>query len=313
MQDRIFLRNTANPILTSSDWPYDIHTVFNPGAVRTQSGETVLLARCEDHRGISHVTVARSQDGQTDWKIEDRPSFMPDVERYPNEEWGIEDPRVTYLDEEGIYAVAYTAFSRYGPCVSLATTEDFVEFTRLGLVLQPDDKDAAVFPRKFGGEFAMIHRPMTAERADIWISYSQDLTNWGRPTLLLKARRGAWWDANKIGLCCPPIECDEGWLILYHGVRHHASGSLYRVGAAMLDLENPEIVTARSDPWFFGPRENYERVGDVPNVVFPTGFTIRDDGDTLDLYYGCADTSIGLATASLKSLVQWLKDNSSIV
>lgn len=306
----LFTRHPENPILTAADWPYPIHTVFNPAAIRVENGDTLLLCRCEDFRGISHLTVARSKNGVDKWAINEKPAIKPDPAHYPEEEWGIEDARITYMPDQELYAIAFTSFSRNGPCVSTATTKDFVRFKRLGLALPPEDKDAALFPRKFGDEFVMIHRPVAGTRADMWLSYSQDMLNWGKPKLLLEARRGAWWDANKIGLCCPPIETNAGWLMLYHGVRRHASGSLYRVGAALLDLAQPEKVLLRADPWCFAPREHYERVGDVPNVVFPTGFTIADDGDTLHMYYGCADTSIGLATASIKGVVEWLVRNS---
>jgi len=305
----LFVRHPKNPILTSDQWPYPVHTVFNPAAVRTESGETVLLCRCEDFRGISHLTVARSKDGASKWKIDPQPAIKPEPELYPEEEWGMEDARITFIPDQKLYAIAYTAFSRNGPGVALATTTDFVTFTRLGQVLQPEDKDAAMFPCRFGGEYVMIHRPVSGTRADMWISYSQDLLSWGKPKLLLEARRGAWWDANKIGLACPPIETKAGWLMLYHGVRKHASGSLYRVGVALLDLKSPEKVLLRSEPWCFAPKAPYERTGDVPNVIFPTGFTVGDDGDTLHIYYGCADTSIGLATASIKDVMEWLVRN----
>lgn len=311
MREELFVRHINNPILSCDDWPYPVHSVFNPGATRLRSGETVLLVRCEDFRGISHLCVARSPNGTEDWSIDAEPTLMPEPEDYPEEMWGIEDPRVTYIEDHDLYAIAYTAFSQNGPCVSLATTTDFQTFQRLGLAMQPDDKDAALFPRKIRDEYVMVHRPMTAERADMWLSYSQDLANWGRPTPMLKARRGAFWDANKIGLCCPPIETKEGWIILYHGVRHHASGSLYRVGAALVELESPENVVLRGEQWLFGPDALHERIGDVPNVVFPTGFTVSNDGDTLNLYYGCADTTVGIATGSINAILDWLKKNAS--
>jgi predicted GH43/DUF377 family glycosyl hydrolase len=125
--------------------------------------------------------------------------------------------------------------------------------------------------------------------------------------VLIEARQGGWWDARKIGLCTPPLETAEGWLIFYHGVRETAHGSLYRLGAALLDLHEPRRVLLRSDQWLFGPEQPYERVGDVADVVFPCGLTVADDGDTLRLYYGAADTSICLATASLKEVLAWLK------
>jgi predicted GH43/DUF377 family glycosyl hydrolase len=156
----------------------------------------------------------------------------------------------------------------------------------------------------------MIHRPVSASSADIWLSYSTDLHHWGDHTLLLAARRGAWWDANRIGLSPPPIETKDGWLLIYHGVRMTGGGCLYRLGLALLDLEHPDRVLARSHRWFFGPEEPYERHGDVGNVVFPCGTTVADDGDTLMVYYGGADTCIALATGSIVKMVAWLKEDS---
>jgi predicted GH43/DUF377 family glycosyl hydrolase len=123
----------------------------------------------------------------------------------------------------------------------------------------------------------------------------------------MEARWGAWWDANKIGLSPPPIETPEGWLVIYHGVRNTAAGSLYRVGLALFDLNNPAKCLKRGDEWVFAPEEDYERFGDVGYVVFPCGHTLGSDGDTLHIYYGAADSSIGLATSSVRSLLGWLK------
>jgi predicted GH43/DUF377 family glycosyl hydrolase len=124
---------------------------------------------------------------------------------------------------------------------------------------------------------------------------------------MLEARRGGWWDANKIGLSPPPIETPQGWLVIYHGVRTTAGGCLYRLGLALFDLDAPERCLARGDEWIFGPEESYERDGDVGNVVFPCGLTIAPDGDTIRLYYGAADTSIALATGSIRAMLDWLE------
>ena len=140
--------------------------------------------------------------------------------------------------------VAYTAYRRGGPGVALATTEDFRHFVRYGIVMQPDDKDAALLPRRINGSFALIHRPSTPSGAHIWMSFSPDLRNWGDHKLVLRARLGAWWDANNIGLSPPLIETPRGWLMLYHGVRRTGAGCLYRLGVALLDLENPDQMSA---------------------------------------------------------------------
>jgi predicted GH43/DUF377 family glycosyl hydrolase len=145
----------------------------------------------------------------------------------------------------------------------------------------------------------------------MWISYSPDLRHWGSHKVILEARRGGWWDANKIGLCSPPIETAKGWLMIYHGVRQTASGSIYRLGLAIFDLERPEICLQRGNSWLFGPEASYERGGDVKDVVFPCGQTIGADGDTIHLYYGAADSCVAMATGSIRSLLSWLDANSS--
>ena len=136
----LFRRTDTNPILSARDWPYPAHTVFNPGATRLKDGTTLLLCRVEDRRGHSHLCAARSQNGIDGWQIDPEPTLSPNPDLYPEELWGIEDPRVTYVEELGKYAVAYTAFSKGGPGVALALTEDFHTFERFGLIMQPNDK-----------------------------------------------------------------------------------------------------------------------------------------------------------------------------
>jgi predicted GH43/DUF377 family glycosyl hydrolase len=304
-----------NPILTAADWPYPAHTVFNAGATLLPDGTTLLLCRVEDRRGISHLCAARSANGVDGWVIDERPTLLPDPKNHPEELWGIEDPRITFVEELGKYVIAYTAFSRGGPGVALALTEDFRSFERLGLVMQPDDKDAALLPRRIHGSFALLHRPnhhpTTDTGAHVWISFSPDLRNWGGHRLVLPARRGAWWDANKVGLSPPLIETPEGWLMLYHGVRGTAAGCLYRLGVALFALDQPDRCLARGDSWIFGPEAPYEREGDVGNVAFPCGYTLGADGDAINLYYGAADTSVALATGSVRELLRWLEKHPS--
>ena len=307
----LFTRYESNPILTQSHWPYPINSVFNAGAVRLADGETLLLCRVEDRRGLSHLCVARSANGIDNWRIDAQPTLPANPRDYPEELWGIEDPRITYVPELDQYAVAYTSFSRGGPGVSLAMTKDFKTFERYGVIAQPEDKDAALLPRRIGGLWALIHRPVTTLGAHMWISYSPDLRHWGGHKIMIEARRGGWWDANKIGLCSPPIETDKGWLTIYHGVRQTASGSIYRLGLALFDLDHPEICLQRGDSWMFGPEAAYERGGDVKDVVFPCGQTIGDDGDTINLYYGASDSSMALATGSIRSSLAWLDANSN--
>lgn len=305
----LFWRHKLNPILTADNWPYPVNSVFNPGATLLPDGTTLLLCRVEDRRGHSHLCVARSANGVDGWRVDPQPTLLANPENFPEEVWGIEDPRITYVPELSKYAIVYTAYTRDGPGVSLALTEDFSRFERYGVIMPPEDKDAALLPHRIGGYWALIHRPVSAPRAHMWMSYSPDLRHWGSHKLMLEARLGGWWDANKIGLSPPPIETPHGWLVIYHGVRQTASGSIYRLGLALFDLHKPERCLKRSNEWIFGPQEPYERHGDVDNVVFPCGATIAADGDTIHLYYGAADTSIALATGSVRRILEWLEED----
>ncbi|MCQ6963266.1 glycosidase [Methanolobus chelungpuianus] len=303
----LFKRYEKNPILRADDWPYPANSVFNPAAALVD-GDTLLMVRVEDHRGFSHMTVARSENGYDDWVIDDHPTFPADPENYPEEQYGIEDPRITYIEEQDAWAVAYTAYSESGPLTGLAMTKDFRHFDRIGATLPPENKDAALFPVRFGGRWAMLHRPVSSisnAKSNIWISFSPDMKYWGEHQVLLYAREGGWWDANKIGLSPQPIYTDEGWLIMYHGVRATTSKISYRLGMALLDLGDPRKVICRSDGWIFGPRELYERTGDVNDVVFPCGW-LRQNNE-IRLYYGSADTYVSVATARLSDLLDYMR------
>ena len=308
----LFQRHKHNPILTAADWTYPIHSVFNPGATLLADGTTLLLCRVEDRTGKSHLCTARSANGVDDWQIDSQPTLFADTEHFPEEWWGIEDPRITFVPELKKYAIVYTAYTRQGPGVALAFTQDFHTFERFGLIMQPEDKDAALLPHRIGEYWALIHRPVGYHGAHMWISYSPDLRHWGSHKLMMEARLGGWWDANKIGLSPPPVETPQGWLIIYHGVRHNAAGALYRLGLALFDLHSPERCLKRGDAWMFGPEEAYELRGDVDNVVFPCGYTIAPDGDTIRLYYGAADTSIALATGSVRACLEWLDQSRQV-
>jgi predicted GH43/DUF377 family glycosyl hydrolase len=308
---QLFARHPSNPILSRENWPYPINSVFNAGAVKLPNGDTLLLCRVESRTGLSHLCAARSVNGVDGWRIDEKPTLAGSPRDFPEEIWGIEDARITFVPELDQYAVAYTSFARGGPGVSLAMTKDFKSFERFGVIMQPEDKDAALLPRRIGGRWAMIHRPVTTLGAHMWIAYSPDLRHWGGHKVILEARRGGWWDANKIGLCSPPIETEKGWLVIYHGVRQTASGSIYRLGLALFDLERPEVCLQRGDSWMFGPEEAYERGGDVKDVVFPCGQTIDADGDTIRLYYGAADSTVALATGSIRCLLSWLDAHSN--
>ncbi len=306
----LFERHRTNPILSAADLPYAANSVFNAGAALVD-GETLLLLRVEDRSGLSHLTVARSRDGVRAWRIDRSPTLQASPATHPEEVWGIEDPRISYLEDQKRWIVAYTAYSGGGPMVSLAATTDFRNLDRLGPMLPPENKDAALFPLRFEQGWALIHRPVPAMQAfgaHIWISFSPDLVHWGGHRMLLRAREGGYWDASKIGLSPPPLLTEHGWLLMYHGVRTTVGACLYRLGLALLDRNNPCRVLKRARQWAFAPVESYERYGDVSNVVFPCGWTLA--GDELRLYYGAADSSICLATASLARVLEWLDEHS---
>ncbi len=305
----LFTRSDVNPILTAADVPYAANSVFNPGAARLEN-ETVLLLRIEDLRGISQLHVARSVDGVSDWRFDPEPLLRSDEDQHPEEIWGCEDPRLTWLPEREEWAIAYTAYSRRGPLVSLAVTKDFRTVRRLGPVMPPEDKDAALFPARFDGRWAMIHRPSPLRGgAHMWISFSPDLRHWGDHTLLLEARDGAWWDAGKIGLGPPPLETAEGWLVMYHGVHLTSDGPIYRMGLVLLDLLDPRILLHQTDEWLFAPAAPYEITGDVGRVVFPCGWVLDAPEDRLYLYYGAADTVVGLATARFSDVLARVRES----
>jgi predicted GH43/DUF377 family glycosyl hydrolase len=302
----LFHREATNPIITAADFPYPVNSVFNPGAA-LHNGDTVLLLRVEDRRGISHLTVARSPNGRTDWTVEPKPLIADD----PTDGrscWGAEDPRITYVDELGGYVISYTAYGPGGPCVALARTEDFHSVELLGIAMPPEDKNASLLPRRIDGHFVLFHRPVSvlSARADVWLSKSADLRSWTTPEPVMQSRSGPWWDATRIGMGPPPIETPHGWLAVYHGVKQMVATSLYRVGMVLLDLENPTRVLRRTPTWVLGPDAEYERVGDVPNVVFPTGMVHDEARDELRLYYGAADLSVAMAGAKMSEVLDYL-------
>ncbi len=299
----LFKRYEGNPILTPEMWPYPTSAVFNPGAARLNT-ETLLLVRVEDMRGFSHLTVARSPDGFTNWEIDPQPTLEAD-QSSREERWGLEDPRIVWLEEQKQFGITYVSFSEGGPVVSLAITKNFKNFARLGTLLPPEDKDACLLPRRFKGRFALIHRPIVRGEAHMWISFSPDLKHWGDHRAMIMTRAG-YWDCHRVGLACQPIETQNGWMIFYHGVRITAAGAIYRLGLAMLDLEEPWKVLRRSDEWVLGPQEPYERVGDVSDVVFPTGAVVCKETDQLHLYYGAADTAVAVATAGLSACIDYI-------
>jgi predicted GH43/DUF377 family glycosyl hydrolase len=289
-----------NPILTQIDVPYRSNTVFNGSPVKL-NGLYIMLVRIEGQQGYSHFAVARSHDG-LHWEV-DREPFMTHAESGPYAVWeehGIEDPRITTID--GVHYIVYTACGRYGHRIALARTEDFETYERMGIISRPGNKDGVLFPEKINGLYARLDRPIGNGIGSIWVSYSPDLLHWGNSRCCF-GPRARFWDSFRIGASVPPIRTDRGWLEIYHGVKMTSAGPIYRVGTAMLDIEDPSIVLGRCLSPLLSPRAEYERIGDVGNVVFACGAIVESDGE-LKLYYGAADTSICVATSSLDEVVE---------
>ncbi len=302
----LFVKYKSNPILTAENLPYKAYSVFNPAATIVDD-ITILLMRVEDHRGFSHFTMARSKNGIDGWEIDSQPTFAADPVNYPEEIYGIEDPRITHIDEIGKWAVTYTAFSDSGPVTALAFTEDFHNFDRVGATMPPGNENAAIFPVRFNGRWAMLHRPtsiMQGAKANIWISFSPYMKYWGEHEVLLYAREGGWWDAYKIGLSSPPIFTSDGWLMMYYGILHTTSKVSYRLGLALLDLKDPRKVLRRSEGWIFGPHEFYKRTGDFNDIVFPCGWVLVND--EIRIYYGSADISVSMASAKMLDILEYI-------
>ena len=200
-----------------------VNTVFNPAAARVD-GQTVLVCRVEDRRGISHLTVARSLDGATGWEISPTP-LISAGDLGEASRWGVEDPRVVWLEDQAAWVLTFTAYGPAGPAVAMARTTDFVEVELLGVVMPPPDKNASLLPYRIDGQYVMFHRPtiQDTQRSDVWLSRSPDLRSWSEPTLVLPARPGPWWDNVRIGMGPPPVLTTHGWLAVY-GIKSVAGG-----------------------------------------------------------------------------------------
>jgi len=302
LEQDLLQRYEGNPIITAADIPFTCNTVFN-GSVAKVDGTYFILLRVEGQHGYSVFALGRSRDGYA-FEIERLPVMTPardgPMEKY--EVAGIEDPRITVV--EGTIYIVYTAFSGYGPCMALARTEDFKTYERLGLISEPGNKDGMLFPRKVGGRYVRFDRPIGNDVGRIWVSFSRDLRYWGDSRVVISPRPG-YWDSYRLGASCVPIETEHGWLEIYHGVKMTSGGPIYRAGVVLLDLENPSEVIARSNVPILAPRTEYERIGDVNNVVFPSAAVVEDDGE-VKVYYGSADTAICVATTTLDELVDLL-------
>lgn len=329
-----------NPILTPcNDNLWENLVVCNPG-VWCEGGKFYMLYRAagDDPQHIIRFGLAVSDDGFDFVRVSRQPAFGPSAEG--PDSGCIEDARIVKFDD--YYYVTY-AFRPYPPGqywkfehdkvltadvgenapaflrdnianTALAITKDFNNWKRLGRITDSrlDDRDVIIFPEKINGKYAMLHRPKAwvgreygPEYPAIWIRFSDDLLSWTEPSqLLMQGNPGTW--EEKIGGSTPPLKTDKGWLMIYHGVENGGQG-YYRVGVALLDLNDPTKVIARAKDWIMEPEFDYEIDGYYKGCVFPTGNVIV--GDTLYVYYGGADKFIGVATVGVEELLDFVLKN----
>ncbi|MBW2221833.1 MAG: glycoside hydrolase family 130 protein [Deltaproteobacteria bacterium] len=298
---RSYARDTVhrwegNPLITISDLDFKCSDIRNASVVQVND-ELMLFVDIEHLAGSHCIHLARQQENRR--FLVDKDPFMcssTDPRYAQHESQGVMDPRITFLDD--VYYIMYVANGDHGFRIGLAKTRDFKSVERIGLISEPDTKGGALFPSKINGKYARLERP--TEGNSIWISYSDDLIYWGESKSVLSPRDG-FWDLNRVGTGPPPVEIEKGWLIIYYGVKETSAGPLYRLGAVVLDKEDPTKVLGRSNIPILSPREDYERIGDTPNIVFATGALIEKNG-SLEIYYGAADSCICMGTANIEEI-----------
>lgn len=301
-------RYSENPIIGRN--PLEgVARIFN-SAVMPYEDRFVGVFRGEQTNGVSNIYLGWSEDG-INWTYEkekikfvdeDGNDFMP-IYAY--------DPRLVEVD--GIY---YTMWCQdfYGASIGIAKTTDFKTFTRLDNPFLPFNRNAVLFPRKINGNYVMLSRPSDSGHTpfgDIFLSESKDLEYWGKHRHVMGTSQN-WWEALKIGGGAAPIETTEGWLMFYHGVVNTCNGYVYSIGGAILDIDNPSIVKYRCENFLLTPEEWYEERGFVPNVTFPCA-TIHDaDTGRIAIYYGAADSYVGLAFTKVDEIVDYIIEHSVV-
>lgn len=299
-------RYSQNPIIRRNAIPSS-NSVFNSAVVPFKDGYAGVF-RCDSKSVSMDIFAGFSPDG-LNWEISHTPvRFDGDAEvtvreyRY--------DPRVCKIGER--YYISWCN-GYHGPTIGLAWTEDFAAFHQLENAFLPYNRNGVLFPRKIGGMYAMLSRPSDTGHTpfgDIFYSQSPDLEYWGRHRFVMGTVPGdsSAWQSKKMGPGPTPIETDEGWLLIYHGVLNTCNGFVYRMGCALLDLEQPWRVKLRGSYYILGPEELYECVGDVPNVVFPCAALTDAATGRIAIYYGCADTVTGIAFTTVDELLEHMRN-----
>jgi predicted GH43/DUF377 family glycosyl hydrolase len=260
--------------------------------IETRDGRVIHLRATGEARltSVSHLCVVHCGDGRGVERL--GAQLHPHAEY---EEYGMEDPRITKLDDQ--YYITYVAVSRHGAGTALASTTDFRTFQRHGIIFPPENKDVVLFPSLINGRYAALHRPVSAmpfTGPEMWSAQSPDLIYWGKHGPLYRGRMA--WESGRVGAGAPPLRTERGWLEVYHGnlrPKHAGEVGAYCAGAMLLDAEDPCRILQLAPHPILEPTEEYERVGFVPEVVFPTGI-VESEGRIL-VYYGAADACTAVA------------------
>lgn len=285
-------RHADNPIFTPNpNHSWEALNVFNPGVIHF-NGIFHMFYRAQGLEYISRIGYAISEDG-VHFKRLDQPLFSP------QNEWetrGVEDPRITYLEDEGRFIMAYTAYSPLGITPMFAESTNLLTWKRIGpLIRGEDNKDHVLFPRKIDGKYVSFHR----RPPSLWIAYSDDLLEWKDFSIVMSPRQGSW-DSKRVGAGGVPIETELGWLVLYHA---YDFDHIYRFGICLLDLQDPRKIISRPLDFIMEPEEVWELKGDVPHAIFSAANPLV--AGTVYVYYGAADRVIGLATCNLNDLLEF--------
>lgn len=303
--DDVVWRSRRNPIITRSAVS-TANSIFNSAVVPYQAGFAGVF-RCDTNARMMQIHSGHSADG-INWNISpDRIHFHCSDEEIGNFVYGY-DPRVCWL-EDRFYVTWCNGY--HGPTIGVGYTYNFEDFYQLDNAFLPFNRNGVLFPRRIGAKYAMLSRPSDNGHTpfgDIFYSESPDMIHWGHHRHVMSPLDG--WQSTKVGAGPTPIETSEGWLLLYHGVLTSCNGFVYSFGAALLDLEQPWKVIYRTKPYLLHPREIYENVGDVPNVVFPCAALVDAPSGRMAIYYGGADTVTCLAFAYIPQLIDYLKSNS---
>ena len=294
----IIHRWEGNPIISIEDLSFRLSDIHNCGVIKLTDDRILMLITVESLMGYTMIYKAVSDDG-INFTVDPHAFMEPSHDNWRKcyETFGVRDPRITKLDNK--YYICFVADSGLGYRIGIASTTDFKKIDFLGYATQPDAKNGVLFPCKFDGRYALLKRPLGGA---IWVSFSEDLEYWGDEKPVFLPRPG-YWDSDRIGISSVPILTDKGWLVIYYGAKETSAGPLFRLGAAVLDSNDPSKVIARSNIPILSPRETYERIGDVPNIVFSCGAV--EYHDELNLYYGGSNSCICLGTTSIAELVDF--------